>query len=191
MSICVVKRDKLNLVFYLWAFFKLFRADLIYLWPLLSNRNQSYCQIWKPLTLIPVQLQGETIDEQHGENSAVVKSIKCLHSLYISGLVGSISRRREGKEGCYLHKTHDVPASCLCLDSDGPCFLGVFEWVAVRWWLGLEPSGMISSLACSGKLKQLGGVPLTPFSVSLSPFLPTSVTIVVSSHVAMLGFLTP
>ena len=75
---------------------------------------------------------------EHGENSAVVKSIKCLHSLYISGLLGSISRRREGKEGCYLYKTHDVPASCLCLDSDGPGFLGVFEWVAVRWWLGLE-----------------------------------------------------
>lgn len=49
---------------------------------------------------------------------------------------------------------------------------------------------MISSLACSGQLKQLGGV-LSPLSISLSPFLPASVTIAVSSHVAALGFLTP
>ena len=75
----------------------------------------------------PCQLQGEITDKEQG---AVVKSIKWLHNLCISGLLDSISRRREGKEGCYLHKTHDVPASCICLDLDGPCFLGVFQWVA-------------------------------------------------------------
>lgn len=58
----------------------------------------------------------------------------------------------------------------------GPASLG-----SSSGWLGLEPCEMISSLTCSGQLKQLGRI-LSPLSFSLSPFLPTSVTIVVFTH---------
>lgn len=80
----------------------------------------------------------------------VLRAFEWLHSLYISGLLDSISMRGEDKEGCYLQKTYDVPDSCIChvpwadWTQWAPLPWGL-QWVAVRWWLGLESSEMTSS----------------------------------------------